>query len=251
LVSLSPAISETLFAIGAGASVVGASDYCHFPPEVERLPHVGTGYTPRYEAIVALEPTSVFVEAVNAQTSSDLARVLDVKALPWLTLEQVTESTRSLGRFTNHVDQAEQLVRSYEEAMRSRVTASSPRVLLVLAHTPGQLPEVWFIRRNSIHGRVLEAAGAVNAAADQISGPPHLSLEQVIRLDPDGVLILQSAAPGDPRLVNDWTQLHVLTAVKNRRVELIAAPDLTIPGPRIIELVKRLSPVIRAWSGKP
>ena len=246
-VSLSPAITETLFAVGAGPRLVGVSDYCHFPGAVERLPHLGSGYTPRYEAIIALRPTAVFVEQVNAETTRDLAQVLKVEALPWLTLEQVVQSTRRLGAMTDQTSAAERLALQYEQSIRPRVSPSSPRVLLVLAHPPGQLREVWFIRRNSIHGRILEAAGAVNAAKDEVNGPPHLSLEQVLRLDPEGIVILQAAEQGDPRLVEDWMQLGPLTAVRRRRIELIAAPALTIPGPRIIELAQRLSPLIQAW----
>ncbi len=250
-VSLSPAITETLFAIGAGPHVAGVSDYCHFPAEVERLPHLGSGYTPRYEAIVGLQPTAVFVEGVNAETTRALAKILDVKVLPWLTLEQVVHSTRELGRYTRQEANAERLARSYEHVMQPRVSAASPRVLLVLAHPAGQLREAWVIRRNSIHGRVLEAAGALNAVADEISGPPHLSLEQVIRLDPDGIVVLQAAEHGNPRLLDDWRRLQALTAVQHGRLQLVAAPEVTIPGPRIIELVQRLSPWVRAWSKTP
>lgn len=250
-VSLSPAITETLFAIGAGPLVAGVSDYCHNPQEVERLPHLGSGYTPRYEAIMGLKPTAVFVENVNAETSRDLAKVLDVKLLPWLTLEQVVQSTRQLGRVTGHEAAAERTARAYEDTMKSRITAISPRILLVMPHPAGQLREAWFIRRNSIHGRVLEAAGAINAVADDVNGPPHLSLEQVIRLDPDGIIILEDARENSPRLAHDWQQLRVLTAVQKNHIQQLAAPGVSIPGPRIIELVQRLSPWIHAWSKSP
>jgi ABC-type Fe3+-hydroxamate transport system substrate-binding protein len=250
-VSLSPAITETLFDLGAGSSVVGVSDYCHYPKEVESLPHVGSGYTPRYEAIAGLAPTTIFLESVNAETSRALASVLDVKLMPWLTLEQVMASTRQLGQLTDKVQAAERLVRAYELRMKTRVSAASPRVLLVLAHTPGQLRDAWFIKKNSIHGRVLEAAGARNAVPDENIGAPHLSLEQVIRLDPDGIVILQSAARIDDRLVDDWRRLSVLSAARTGRIQEIAAPEVTIPGPRIIELVQRLSPWVSAWSKVP
>src|SRR6478736_5863794 len=46
VVSLAPAITETLFAIGAGDQVVGVSNYCHFPKDVERLPRTGSAITP-------------------------------------------------------------------------------------------------------------------------------------------------------------------------------------------------------------
>jgi len=246
--SLSPAITETLFAIGAGPLVAGVSDYCHYPPEVEHLPRVGSGYTPRYESIVGLQPAAVLVEGVNAETTRSLAKVLEVKVLPWLTFEEVVHSTRQLGRYTDREASAERLARTYEQTVIPRTTPTSPRILLVLAHTVGQLNEAWIIRRNSIHGRVLEAAGAINAVPDDITGPPQLSLEQVIRLDPDGIVVLQAAREGNPRLLEDWRQLRVLTAVKRSRLELIAAPELTIPGPRIIELVKRLTPWVQTWS---
>ncbi len=250
-VSLSPAITETLFAIGAGPAVVGVSDYCHYPNEVERLPHVGSGYTPRYETILSLTPTAVFVEGVNAETSRDLAKVLAVKFLPWLTLEQVMQSTRELGQLTAHEAAAERTARAYEDTMQSRTTAISPRILLVMPHLAGQMREAWFIRRNSIHGRALEAAGAVNAVADDVNGPPHLSLEQVIRLDPDGIIILEDAREIDTNLAHDWQQLRVLTAVRKNHIQQIAVPGVTIPGPRIIELVLRLSPWVQAWSMVP
>jgi iron complex transport system substrate-binding protein len=250
-VSLSPAITETLFAIGAGSQLAGVSDYCHYPPEVERLPRLGSGYTPRYEAIVGLQPTAVFVEGVNAETTRELGKVLAIEVLPWLTLEQVVASTRQLGKHTGNQARAEQLARAYEDTVRPRTSPVSPRILLVLAHTPMQLREAWIIRRNSIHGRILEAAGAINAVPDAINGPPRLSLEQVIRLDPDGIVVLQAAAQGNPRLLDDWRQLSVLNAIRKGQLQLIAAPGLTIPGPRIVELVQRLSPVVRAWSKPP
>src|ERR1039457_5276175 len=75
-VSLSPAITETLVALGVDSQLVGVSDYCHYPPPIQAIHHVGSGYTPRYEAIVALAPTLVFVESVNAvSTRSEERRV--------------------------------------------------------------------------------------------------------------------------------------------------------------------------------
>jgi len=54
IVSLAPAVTETLFAIGAGGLVVGISDYCNYPPEALGLPRLGTSITPNYEAIARL-----------------------------------------------------------------------------------------------------------------------------------------------------------------------------------------------------
>src|SRR5262245_30159616 len=59
VVSLAPSTTEALFAIGAGADVVGRSRYCDYPPEAASLPAVGGYADPSIEAIVALRPTLV------------------------------------------------------------------------------------------------------------------------------------------------------------------------------------------------
>ena len=56
IVSLAPAVTETLFALGAGGEVVGVSQYCDYPPEVAYLPRVGSFLTPNVEAIAGLRP---------------------------------------------------------------------------------------------------------------------------------------------------------------------------------------------------
>jgi ABC-type Fe3+-hydroxamate transport system substrate-binding protein len=245
-VSLSPAITATLVAIGARPQLAGVSDYCHFAVDVGDVPRVGGAYTPRYEAIVALSPSMIFVEAVNAPHVAQLTQVIRVEALPWLTLDEVIASTRKLGAITGHAANADELASSYEH-LQPRVTPNSPRVLLVMAHVPGSFKEVVFIRKNSIHGRMLEAAGARNAVDEEVTNAPRLSLEQAILRDPDGIVILQSASQADPRLLEDWRSLSVLRAVKTNQISIIAAIDVAIPDPQLLELVKRLASVVGAW----
>ena len=56
IVSTAPSFTETLFALGAGKRVIGVSQYCNYPPEVERLPRVGTYLNPNIEVIARLHP---------------------------------------------------------------------------------------------------------------------------------------------------------------------------------------------------
>ncbi|HXR24475.1 MAG TPA: ABC transporter substrate-binding protein, partial [Candidatus Binataceae bacterium] len=79
---MAPAITETLFALGAGAEVAGVSQYCNYPPEVTKLPKVGTFLTPNIEAIAGRRPTIV----IGLQTSSDLREIRALKAMGYRTL---------------------------------------------------------------------------------------------------------------------------------------------------------------------
>jgi hypothetical protein len=82
IVSLAPAITETLFALGAGAEVAGVSQYCDYPPEVTKLPKVGTFLTPNIEAIAGRRPTIV----IGLRTSSDLREIRALQAMGYRTL---------------------------------------------------------------------------------------------------------------------------------------------------------------------
>lgn len=247
LTSLSPAITESLFALGLGAQVAGVSDYCTEPPEVQRLPKLGTVFAPRLEAIVSARPDVLLIERIEGIDTTGLARTATLLQLPWLTYDDLRASTRVLGERLGRKAQADALIERYEEALKvPRNAAQGPRVLLALSHTQGQLNEVYFIRRNSIHGRVLEAAGAVNAVARDVNQAPRLSLEQVIATDPDLILVLEPSREQTRGLLDDWRRLSGLRAIREHRLAWVGAPEAEVPGPRIVGLVARLRAAIEA-----
>src|SRR5210317_362044 len=63
IISMSPGVTETLFALGLGDSVVGITRYCTYPPETEEITKVGGFYDPSYETIVSLKPDLVILLA--------------------------------------------------------------------------------------------------------------------------------------------------------------------------------------------
>ena len=249
IVSLSPALTETLFAIGAGDRVVGVSDYCNYPSAVSGRPRAGTSITPRYETIVSLEPSVIVTEAVVNARPGELKRLAPTLELPWLTLDDVASGTRRLGQLADRVEAANALADRLSSRLGARPPPDAPRVLLVLGYGADALDQVWFIRPNSIHGAALRAAGAQNAIAHDVMGQPHLSLERVLQLDPDAVIVLlNNEATSAARVEAQWRRLSSLTAVKRGRVAALVAPEAFANGPRILELVDRLSARLKAWS---
>jgi iron complex transport system substrate-binding protein len=105
----------------------------------------------------------------------------------------------------------------------------------------GQLGQIWFIRRNSIHGAALEAAGGRNAVQRDVKGQPRLSLEEVIRLDPEAIVVLIAEDGPRPKdVVAAWDAVEPLRAVKQKKVRVLKAPEAFSNGPRILGLVERL-----------
>ncbi len=240
LVSLAPAVTETLVALKAQDSLVGISDHCRVPAPLQALPRVGSGYSPRLEAIALTRPTRILALTVRGVSLDDLRGLGPVEALPWLTLDDIIASTRRLGQLVNEGPLAEDLARRYQRELDVATAPGAPSVLLALAQVPGQLAEVWFIRDQSVHGNLLRAAGGRNAVTWEVTTAPRLSLEQTVMLDPD-MIVLLDAANTDPELLRkDWMGLSGMRAIAQRRLGILSSPEIEVPGPALLRLLPRL-----------
>jgi ABC-type Fe3+-hydroxamate transport system substrate-binding protein len=243
LVSLSPAITETLFAIGAAPELVGVSDYCNYPEAAKKLPRTGTALTPNYEAIVRLSPSMILCEAAASTPKRELSALGVTKFLPWLSLEDIVASIRLLGALTTQAPGADVLANKLWDGLAVAEAPNGPRVLVVLGEGTGKLSEIYFIKKNSIHGAALRAAGARNAVAEDVPGVPRLSIEELLRLDPDAIIVLVAPtpdAPSEAQVLNDYQALEPLTAVKNKRVSVLKSEEAFANGPRILRLAEHL-----------
>ncbi|MEI9937204.1 MAG: helical backbone metal receptor [Pseudomonadota bacterium] len=243
LVSLSPAITETLFAVGAGPDLVGVSDYCNYPEEAQRLPRTGTALTPGYEAIVRLKPSLILCDGAASTPRRELSALGVTKFLPWLSLEDIVASTRLIGALTAHSEAAGELAQRLWEGLAVAEAPNGPRVLAVLGETSGKLSEIYFIKRNSIHGAALRAAGARNAVVTDVAGVPRLSIEELLRLDPEAIIVLVAPtpnAPDDAQILRDYQALEPLTARKNGRISVLRSDAAFSNGPRILQLEEAL-----------
>jgi ABC-type hemin transport system substrate-binding protein len=244
LVSLSPGITETLGALGALDRLVGRSDWCGLPEEASALPSMGSGLTPRLEAIAAVQPATVLVDGSVGTRLEDLRALAPVEVLPWLTRDEVIGSVRRLGVLTGQQAGAAALVARLQRALVvSPPTGEVARVLLVLGGEGLDGGEVWFVRRDSLHGAALHGAGARNAVDRDVVGAPQLSLEGVLALDPDAIVVLVQGEineAGRAAMVADWGRLSPLRAVQAQKVAVLAGPHTLSPGPTVLEVTERL-----------
>lgn len=249
LVSLSPAITETVLALGAREQLVGVSDYCTLPAG-RKLTRVGSSLTPNYEAIAGLRPSLVLCDDSAGAKQRELAALAKCQILPWLTLHDVVESTRTLGKLLEQSLAADALAQQLELRLSHKPALDAPRVLLLLSYDADRPAEIWFIKRNSLHGAALNAAGARNAVARDVPGLPRLSVEELIQLDPDQVFIIPppGATPeGKRKMLTAFTALAPLRAVKDSRLAIVNGSQSV--GPSILELVDSLASMLAKMAG--
>lgn len=251
-VSLSPAITETLGALDALDTLVGRSDWCLEPEAARALPAVGTALTPHLEGIAALRPSRILVERAAQVETGALEQLAPTESLRWLTLEEVVTSTQTLGAWTGAETQAAELTAALDrQLMTEPPPPSAPRVLLVLAAQGLHQGEVWYLKRNSLHGAALHGAGARNAVDRDVEGRPVLSVEELISIDPDVIVLLRADTPNpsvEARLLEGWTKLTPLQAVREGRVLVLSDPGLLSVGPGVLSFSDKLA---KALSGGP
>jgi iron complex transport system substrate-binding protein len=251
LVSLSPAVTDTLFAIGAGPDVVAVSDYCDYPPEAQRLPRVGTNLTPNYEAIARLKPTLILGQGDYGSRKTELEALGRTVLLPWLSLAEITNAIEELGRLTGNLARATPIASELRAKLGVPEPKDGPRVLLMIGYDPARLDEIWFIRKNSLHGALLSAAGGKNAVTEAVTGMPRISPERMIEIDPDGIIVL--ARPGKVRgdFLAGLRKLTPLTAVKTGRIDVLAREEVFVYGPRVLAMLEPLRTIVARFRGSP
>lgn len=231
VVSLTPNLTEILFALEAGPQVVGVTGNDHFPPEVDRLPRIGDLQL-NYEALLQLHPDLVVYDPLlNRQQMAQLQKLgLHLEPLSTQTIPDMLASIQSLGQKVGKTEQATRLV----SGLRADLERTRQRREKMSYH-PAALAEIWndpliAAGKGSYCTEVLEMAGFRNVLSRP--GYPTLDLEDLQRIDPE-VLILTHPLPDTPA----WRNLK---AVRNQRVLQISEDLLVRPGPRVVEALHRM-----------
>ncbi len=238
IVSLSPSTTEAVFAIGAGASLVGRSRYCDYPPEVVKLPQVGGYVDPSFEAILALSPD--LVTGARGPAGDTLTKRLEVRGIATYfpateSFDAIVEMITGLGERTAHADGAKRVAlrirtTADEVAARWATTAPKPRVLLVFGLEPLSVAGP-----GSFPDEMIRRAGGVNVV-DRGGAYPTIGIEHVLALDPDVVVNAAIAeAHGGERINASSPGWSKVPAVAQGRVRALEDESVLRPGPRIGE----------------
>jgi iron complex transport system substrate-binding protein len=197
IVSLNPTTTEILFAIGAGDRVVGRSQYDVFPDEARRVSSVGLALRPNVEAVLATRPDLVILYASNDnRPAADRLKDAGVATVAFKidSIAHFERATRLIGRLTGDSLRADSLVESVratlERVRSSTAGLSHPSVFIHAWERP-----VIAIGGGSFLTELLHIAGATNIY-DSVAAPSlTVTLEDVVRRNPDYVLASPVSAP--------------------------------------------------------
>lgn len=250
IISLVPALTEMLFAIGAGPQVVAVSLYDHFPPAVATLPRVGALLDPDVERVLSLTPDLVAIYGSQHDLRQQLARAsIPVYDYRHAGLPDVLTTIRDLGRVTGHAETAASVASGIEQALQAIRTRTrgraTVRTLLVFGREPGAIRSVYASGGKGFLHDMLVAAGGTNVFGDLPQESVQATTELLLTRAPDVILELhEGPVYSDPQMrqaVTDWSRLASMPAVKTGRVHIVSGDGLLVLGPRVAQAVARLA----------
>lgn len=236
IVAIGPSITEFLFALGAGDRLVGVDDFSDQPAAAAKIEKVG-GVKVNVEKVVSLKPDLVLCVKFSDGTVERMTGAsLTVLVVDPQTLADVSKTAVLLGRAVGAdgaklASDIDAQLKQVKDKVASATT--KPRVFHEVDASDPTRP--YTVGPGSYIQDLITLAGGTNIAADTGSAYPQLSLEQVVKADPE-VIVLGDADYGTtPEQVAGRPGWSGVSAVKNKKIFGVADSLVSRPGPRVGE----------------
>jgi len=233
IVSLTPATTEILFALGAGDRLVGRDTYSRWPDSAQLVTELGPGLRPNIEAVLAAKPDLVLLYASQdnraaAQRLRDAG--ITTAAFKVDRIQQFDQLTRLLGRLVGDSARgalvADTVMRTIDSVRA--LTRSLPRVSVVM---PSWDQPLIVIGGGSFLSELVTVAGGRNVY-DSLSAPsPTVTFEDVIQRNPDAVL----AGPERAAIIRASAKWRALPAIRAGRLLVLDTTLVLRPAVRLGE----------------
>jgi iron complex transport system substrate-binding protein len=248
IASLNPTTTEILFTIGAAHRLVGRDSYDEWPAAAKSLADLGPGISPNVEKILSVRPELVVLYATNDNRAAASAlRAAGVRVVG-LKIDRIADFHRAaliLGALAGDTLAARATVDSVERTI-ARIRAATatlphPRVLWYLWDNP-----ILVLGNGSYQSELLAIAGGANVYADRAEPAAQVSLEDVLRRDPE-VIFVDS---GKSAFLRDSPRWRSVAAVRGGRIFEIDDALLNRPGVTLGMAARSLARALHpGWQG--
>lgn len=240
IVSLSPNVTETIFALGGGELLVGRSDYCNFPLEAEKLPTVGTLYSPSLEMILSLEPTVVISSAFVPDEllfAIEQAKIEVVAINAQETFEGTYDLIRQIATVIQKQPQAETMIQKMKTHVQEieDKAAALPQVSVYMALDFGSFDSA--ATADTFLHEMIEKAGGMNVANDGLYWT--YSKELLVEKDPDLILLSPRWGETEAETIREFTTTKPYSDLK-ATIKSFDADMITRQGPRSAQALELL-----------
>lgn len=243
VISVAPNITETLYALGMGSKLVGRTEYCDYPAEVKNVPSIGTLKTPSIEKIIELKPDVVIA---STHFKAEVEKKLEDLGIKILVLygeesfEGVYQTLDKTGKILNAQEKANEVIGGMKKKVQEVQEKVKGKTAPVTYYVVSYEKEAYTAGKDTFVGKMLEMAGAKNAAGD-VAGWNY-SLEKLVEKNPE--IMICSKYYDAKKGIQSANGYKDLKAVKENRLYEIDNNLLDRQGPRLADGLAELAKIV-------
>lgn len=238
IISAAPNITEIVFAINAQSLLVGRTSFCNYPDEVKQISVVGDLLSLNFEKIVQLQPDLIFM-TVEGNTKETYDKLNSLGVQIYVTnprdINGIFNSIRNIAEVLDRKDTAENLIKSFKDRLEKihNLNLKKQSAMFVVSLAP-----LMVAGPNTFINDLMKKVNLENISPNSISAYPILSREEVLRKNPDWIILPEGYSMKE--ILENYPEWKNLSAIKKGKV-IFVNPDLFFrPGPRFIEAVEFL-----------
>ena len=252
IVTLSPAINEIVYALGAGSKVVGNTQYCTYPKASQSVPKVGGYFSPSLEKILSLKPSIVIMQPNNTKLSQKLNTLgIKTKMIPIDRLEHIKKAIVALGILLDKEANAKKILKNINNALLEiKGIVKDKKILIVIGHNTSLVKQIFVVGQNLYLDDIINASGNTNALHSKRKGQPILNQENLIATNPDIVILLAHSMHKRGLTAYDlkepWRELPI-NAGKTNDIYIIDKEYSGIPSDRLVLFLRDFKEILYAY----
>ncbi len=247
IMPLAPSLTEIVYFLGLGERVVGVTEFSYYPPEATRKPKVGSYINLNVERIISLSPDlAIGTKDGNQPGVIELLEQAGIRVfiVNPRDVGDVIETISHIGMVCGVSEKAALLSRQLTRRME-RVRAAIAKKDRPLVFLQINLRPIMTVNRNTFHHDLITLAGGRNLAQDEPITYPRISREEVVRRQPDIIIISSmDRGGGFEEARQEWLKWSSIPAVRTNRVHLINSDLTDRPSPRIIDGLEAMARII-------
>ena len=245
IITLAPALTEIVFALGKGDSIVGNTRFCDFPEKAGTITKVGGFMDLNIEMLINLKPDLIILYPESYEKVKILKKRIKLLAVKHKTLNHLYETIITISKELKEIKKGELMVSNIkitlENIRKKSQNKKKWKTLLIAGRNPDQLSNMYVIGNKDFLNDILEISGGINAYTGNILYP-NISIESVVSMNPDFIIELSAFNQHiqEEKILKLWEKYKIITAARKNRIIIIKDSFWFRPGPRVVKIAEKL-----------
>ena len=242
VITLAPNLTEMIYYLGLENKLVGNTLYCNYPPAAQKIEKVGDMLTFNFEKIITLKPDLIFITVEgNTKETYDKFRELGLKIFVSNPrgYDGIKKTISDFGKIFGIESETKNKIAEWDSTIsfiRNSTKSDSTRTAMYVV----ELKPIMLAGKNTFLNEFLQFCGLKNIAEDSPINYPLFSREEILKRDPDFIIIPTDGAKQIDNIEKIYPEWKGLKAVKNKNIIFVDRDLYSRPGPRFVEAVKDL-----------